>query len=162
MNSICIDDDYAFSRRYAVTPVNVSDSLMLAHLLDPGNEHDYFWVDSAHSCECVERLLSFFGFESLIHEKGVRNHPLSDAAKELYRIKSAIKACVEHFFRSMTMLIGGKLTREIWLVRTEAWWGLNILTLNLLHYLQHTSNITIVILNVLVERHKLFSVIDKV
>ena len=99
-NSICIDVDHGLIRRYVVTPANVHDSQMLPRLLDPENEHDYVWADSAYSGECFESLLSLGGFESMIHEKGARNHPLSDAAKELNRIKSAIRACVEHVFGS--------------------------------------------------------------
>lgn len=64
--------------------------------------------------------MSLGGFESLIHEKGARNHPHSDAAKGLNGIKSAIRACVEHVFGSMTMSMGGKLTRKIGVKRTEA------------------------------------------
>jgi IS5 family transposase len=114
---------------------------MLADLLDPENEHDYVWADSAYSGECFEELLNLGGFESLIHEKGSRNHPLSDAAKELNRIKSAIRACVEHVFGSMTMSMGGKLTRKIGLARNKAWWGLKNLTFNFLRYLQRRSHV---------------------
>jgi IS5 family transposase len=142
-NSICIDVDHGFIRRYVVTPANVHDSQMLPRLLDPENEHYYVWADSAYSGECFESLLSLGGFESMIHEKGARNHPLSDAAKELNRIKSAIRACVEHVFGSMTMSMGGKLTRKIGLETTEAWWGLKNLAFNFLHYLQCTSNVAI-------------------
>ena len=45
-NSICIDVDHGFIRRYAVTPANIHDSQMLPLLLDPENEHDYVWADS--------------------------------------------------------------------------------------------------------------------
>ena len=45
---------------------------MLPRLLDPENEHDYVWADSAYSGECFEELLSLGKFESLIHEKGAR------------------------------------------------------------------------------------------
>ena len=140
-NSICIDVDHGFIRRYAVTPANIHDSQMLPRLLDPENEHDYVWADSAYSGECFEELLSLGGFESLIHEKGARNHPLSDAAKELNGVKSAIRACVEHVFGAMTMSMGGKLTRKIGLERTEAWWGLKDLAFNFLRYLQCTSSL---------------------
>jgi IS5 family transposase len=34
-NSICIDADHGFIRRYAVTPANIHDSQMLSRLLDP-------------------------------------------------------------------------------------------------------------------------------
>ena len=69
---------------------------MLPRLLDPENEHDYFWADSAYSGECFEDLLSLGGFESRIHERDERNHPLGDAAKERNSIKSVIRACVEY------------------------------------------------------------------
>jgi IS5 family transposase len=116
---------------------------MLPHLLDPGNEPDYVWAGSAYSGECFESLLSLGGFKSLIHEKGARNDPLSEAGKVLNRIKSAIRACVEHVFGSMTMSMGGKLTIKIGLERTEAWWELKSLAFNFLHYLQRKSNIAI-------------------
>ena len=141
-NGICIDVDHGFIRRYAVTPANVHDSRMLPRLLDPENEHDYVLADSAYSGECFEELLSLGGFKRLIHEKGSRNHPLSDSAKELNRFKSTIRACVEHFFGSMSMSMGGKLTRKIGFERTEAWWGLKNLTFNFLRYLQRTSSLT--------------------
>jgi IS5 family transposase len=142
-NSICIDVDHGFIRRYVVTPANPHDSQMLPNLLDPENEHDYVWADSAYSGECFEDLLNLGGFESLIHEKGSRNHPLSDEAKELNRIKSAIRACVEHVFGAMTVSMGGKLTRKIGLARNQAWWGLKNLTFNFLRYLQRRSHVAV-------------------
>jgi IS5 family transposase len=144
-NSICIDVDHGFIRRYAVTPANVHDSQMLPRLLDPKNKHDFVWADSAYSDECFTDLLSLGGFESLIHEKGARNHPLSDAAKRINFVKSAIRDSVEHVFgcmsMSMTMSMGGKLTRNIGLERTEVWWGLKNLTFNFLRYLQRSCSI---------------------
>jgi IS5 family transposase len=140
-NSVCIDVDHGFIRRYAVTPANIHDSQMLPRLLDPENEHDFVWADSAYSGECFADLLSLGGFESLIHEKGARNHPLSDEAKKMNRVKSAIRACVEHVFGCMTMSMGGKLTRKIGLERIEVWWGLKNLTFNFLRYLQRSCSI---------------------
>jgi hypothetical protein len=64
--------------------------------------------------------------EAHIDEKGSRNHPLSDEAKERNSVKSAIRACVEHVFGFMTTSMGGKLTRKIGLERNKAWWGLKI------------------------------------
>jgi len=140
-NSICIDVDQGFIRRYAVTSANVHDSQMLPSLLDPENEHDDVWADSAYSGERFEKLLSLGGFESLIHKKGARDKPLSNTAKELNRIKSAIRSRVEHVFGCMTMSMGGKMTRTIGLARTETWWGLKNLTFNFLRYLQCTPNL---------------------
>lgn len=114
---------------------------MLPRLLDPENEQDYVWADSAYSGEGFEELLNLGGFESLIHEKGARNNPLSDAAKESNRVKSSIRACVEHVFGFMTMCMGAKMTRKIGLERTEAWWGLKNLTFNFLRYLQRSCKL---------------------
>ena len=69
---------------------------------------------------------------------------LSDAVKGLNRVKSSIRACVEHVFGCMTMSMGGKLTRKIGLERNEAWWGLKNLTFNFLRYLQRSSPMAIV------------------
>jgi hypothetical protein len=80
----------------------------------------------------------------LIFQESPRNHPLSDAAKKLKRIKSAIRACVEHVFGSMTMSMGGKLTRKIGIKRNEAWWGLKNLTFNFLRFLQRSGHIAVV------------------
>jgi len=79
-------------------------------------------------------------FENRIDEKGARNHPLSDAAKERNSINSAIRACVEHVFVCITTSMGGKFTRRIGLEMNEAWWGLKSLTFNLLRYLQRSNN----------------------
>ena len=122
-NSICIDGGHGFIRRYAVTPAHRHDRQMLPRLLDSENEHDSVWADSAYAGECFEDVLSLGGFESLIHERGARNNPLREACKELNRVKSAIRASVEHVFGCMTMSMGGKMTRRIRLARTEAWWG---------------------------------------
>ncbi|WP_255003193.1 IS5 family transposase [Cyanobium sp. HWJ4-Hawea] len=134
-NSICIDVDHGFIRRYAITTASIHDSQMFPSVLDPENEHAYVWADSAYSSQRYEELLSLGGYESLIHEKGSRNHPLQEASKELNRVKSTIRACVEHVFGCMTMSMGGKLTRKIGLERTKAWWGLKSLTFNFLRYL---------------------------
>jgi len=98
---------------------------MLPKLLDPENQHDYIWADSAYSGECFSDLLSLGGFESRIHEKAARNHPLSDAAKAPNRIKSAIRICFEHVFGCMSTSMSGKLTGKIGVERNEAWWCLN-------------------------------------
>ena len=71
-------------------------------LLDPENQNNYVWADSAYSGECFADLLSLGGFESRIHEKGSRNHPLSETAKERNSVRSAIRAGVEHVFGCMT------------------------------------------------------------
>ena len=139
-NSICIDAEHGFIRRFIVTPANIHDSQMLPMLLDPENHDDYVWADSAYAGECFQDLLSLGGFESRINEKGSRNHPLGEAAKERNSVRSSIRACVEHVFGAMTTSMGGKLTRKIGLERNQAWWALKNLTFNFLRYLQRSTN----------------------
>ena len=116
---------------------------MLPRVLDQEDEHDFILAGSVYSGECIEALLDLAGFESLIHEKGCRNNPLGDTAKGLNRVKSAIRACVEHVFGCMTMSMGGEIRRKIGLERTEAWRGLKNLTFNLLRYLHHSCDMTV-------------------
>jgi IS5 family transposase len=40
-NSICIDAEHDFIRRFVVTSANIHDSQMLPMLLDPENQDDY-------------------------------------------------------------------------------------------------------------------------
>ena len=70
--------EHRFIRRYAVTPANNHDSLILPMLLDHENTDDYVFADSAYAGECFKDLPSLGGFESCIHEKGSRNHPLRE------------------------------------------------------------------------------------
>lgn len=64
-----------------MSPANIHDSQMLPILLDPENRDDFAWADSAYSGECLKDLLKVGNFESCIHEKGARDHPPRDAAK---------------------------------------------------------------------------------
>ena len=52
-NSICIDAEHGFIRRFVVTPANILV--------------DYVWAYSAYSGERFRDLLSLAGFENRIH-----------------------------------------------------------------------------------------------
>ena len=93
-NSICINVDHGFIRRYAVSHANIHNSKMLLRLLDLENEHDYVWADSSYTRKSFEVLLNLGVFERLIPEKSAGNHRLSDSVKELNRVKSSIRVCV--------------------------------------------------------------------
>lgn len=56
-------------------PANIHDRQMLPMLLDPETAEDYFCADSAYAGKCFKDL----------HEKGSRNQPLSESAKERIR-----------------------------------------------------------------------------
>ena len=67
-NSICIDAEHGFIRCFIVTSANIHDSQMLPMLLDPENQDDYVWADSAYSGERFKDLLSLAGFANRIHD----------------------------------------------------------------------------------------------
>ncbi len=138
-NSICIDKEHGFIRRYALTPANMHDSQMFPRLLDPENQQNFIWADSAYSGARLQDLLDLAGFDNLINVKGSRNHLLSENTKDHNHIKSSIRAGVEHVIGCITMSMGGKLTRKVDLPRTEAWLGLMRLTYNFLRYLQRSG-----------------------
>lgn len=81
MNSISVDAEHGFIRKYTLTPANVHDRQMLPALLDSTNGSDVIWGDSAYSGFLFEAFLGAAGFYSEIHEKGVRGRPLSEDAK---------------------------------------------------------------------------------
>lgn len=75
-NGISVDVEYGIIRRYDIVPANVHDSQLLPSLLDPENSGDVVWGDSAFAGAKFEELLELGGFQTNIHEKGSRNHPL--------------------------------------------------------------------------------------
>ena len=112
-NSICIDKELGFTRRYTVTPANMHDSQMFPRLLDPGNQQNFFWADSADSRAHLQDLLELAGFDKLINANGSQNHPLSEEAKAHNRIKPSIRARIEDIFWGIQLSVGGKPTRKV-------------------------------------------------
>lgn len=131
---ICIDVEHGLIRRYRVTDASVHDSQVLSQLLDEDNDSNAIWADSAYRSETIEATLELTGFDSQIHERGYRNHPLTQAQQESNRIKSKTRAKVEHVFGRWVMQMGGKLVRSIGLVQAKTQLGLKNLTYNLLRY----------------------------
>ena len=114
-NSIWIDAEHDFIRRFVVTPANINDKQMLPKLLDPENQDDYVWEDSAYSGEVFKDLLSLGGFENRIHENGSRNHPLSATAIERTSIRAQTPTRVEHVFGCFTTSkVGRQIYKKNW------------------------------------------------
>lgn len=133
-NHIGIDAEYGLIRRYVVTHAAVHDSQVLGQLLDEDNESDLIWGDGAYRSGPIEEVLELIGFDSQIHERGYRNHPLSEEQKQSNRTKSQTRARVEHVFGRWTMQMAGKVVRSIGIVRVKAQLGLKNLTYNLIRY----------------------------
>ena len=131
---ISIDTKYGFIRRYAVTDAAVHDSKMLGAVLDDDNSGDELWADSAYRSAAIEAVLELLQFDSRIHERGYRNHPLTEDQKESNREKSKTRAKVEHVFGNWVMTMGGKLLRCIGKPRATAQLGLKNLVYNFKRY----------------------------
>jgi IS5 family transposase len=133
-NHINVDAEYGLIRQYQVTDASVHDSQVLGRLLDDDNQADTLWADSAYRSEAIETVLALMGFDSQIHQRPYRNHPLSDEQKQSNSMKSKTRAKVEHVFGAWTMQMGGKVVRAIGIVRVKAQLGLKNLTYNLIRY----------------------------
>ena len=92
------------------------------------------WADCAYRSALIEWLLALLNWCSKIHEKGYRNHPLTEEQKESNREKSKTRAKVEHVFGAWVNEMGGKLIRSIGIARAEANLGLRNLAYNLKRY----------------------------
>lgn len=138
-NHINIDAEYGFIRKHSVTPASVHDSQEFCEVLDEANEGEQIWADSAYRSEDLESGLKELDLKSQIHERGYRNHPLTEEHKETNRGKSKVRAKVEHVFGSYVMSLGGKLVRCIGIQRVRAQLGLKDLAYNLRRYVFWTK-----------------------
>jgi len=117
----------------------VHDSQVFEELLDqttdPEGKKRPVYADSAYRSQDQEERLAGNGFESQIHEKGARNHPLTDEQKESNRIKSKTRARVEHVFGSQHAM-GGHIVRTIGIARARAKIGMMNLVYNMRRLVQ--------------------------
>lgn len=114
------------------TSAEVHDSQVLAEVLQSPKEGGTdVYADSAYRSEAQEEILATSGHTSRIHEKGARNHPLTDTQKFGNKKKSQVRARVEHVFGSMTNELGGITIRTIGLMRAKVQIGLLNLVYNI-------------------------------
>ena len=130
-NHVKADADSKIVTDYVVTSANVHDSKALPELVDEKDKVVY--ADSAYSGKELQENLPET-VESRIHEKGYRNHPLTEEQKARNREKSKIRARIEHIFGYMTMSLHGLTVRSIGIVRAKLNAGLTNLTYNLCRY----------------------------
>lgn len=122
---------------YEVTSAEVHDSKMTDALTDKREDaHQPFYADSAYRSEEIEMLLKKKNIESRVHEKGYRNHPLTEKQKKNNRRKSKVRARVEHIFGFMTNTMNAMKVRCRSITRASGIIGLNNLTYNLFRLLQ--------------------------
>ena len=138
-NHIGVDAEHKLIRTFTVTPANTHDSQVIDQVIDPDNEDPGVWADSAYRSEETEAVLADAGYESHICEKGQRDQPLTPEQEANNRIRSKVRARVEHVFGFQENSMGGKLIRTIGLARAEVKIGLMNLTYNIMRCVQFTK-----------------------
>jgi IS5 family transposase len=126
---------------YKVTPANVHDSEMIGSLIDKRDRGQKVYADSAYRSGKIENELSDKNMTSMIHEKGYRNKPLTKAQQKRNKMKSKVRARIEHIFGFMTNSMNRMYIRCRNFVRAEATIGLMNLTYNLFRLTQINVNL---------------------
>ena len=121
---------------YTVTDASVHDSQAVGNLLTQEDAGKEFHADSAYVGEPIAKVLEEKGMGNAIHEKGYRNHPLTEEQKSRNREKSKIRVRVEHVFGFMQTSMKGIFVRVIGKQRVGMIIGLANLAYNLFRYEQ--------------------------
>ena len=130
-NHVKVDKKSKLITSYTTTDASVHDSQTLDDLLDKKDAHHELYADSAYKSKEIDKKLRRRKIRNRIHEKGYRNHPLTEAQGEKNRLKSRTRARVEHVFGFMVNTMGGGFIRCIGRIRAEAMIGLKNLVYNL-------------------------------
>lgn len=119
---------------YLVTDASVHDSQALEGLLGQTDKGQSLHADSAYTGQ--QDTLNEYGMNDQVHEKGKRNSPLSKEQMEGNRLKSRVRARVEHVFGFMENSMGSMFYRKVGIKRAETVIGLMNLTYNMFRSLQ--------------------------
>ena len=130
-NHVKADAESKLITGYTVTSADVHDSQVLAGLVD---DADYvLYADSAYFGETIFPTLPE-GLELNVHEKGSRNHPLTEEQKACNQEKSRIRVRIEHIFGFMTNSMNGTNVRSIGKLRARFNAGITNLVYNICRY----------------------------
>src|SRR3954453_4123097 len=107
-NHVKADSKTKLITAYKVTAANIHDSEQLEPLLSKQEDaHQPLYADSAYRSEAIEQVCIKKEIISRIHEKGYRDHPLTERQQQSNRKKSKYRARVEHIFGFMTNSMHG-------------------------------------------------------
>lgn len=121
--------------KYSVSSASPHDSTEIENIIDKTDSRLH--ADSAYRSEKIEIFLEGIKCESFVHEKGYKNHPLTEVQKSSNKIKSKIRARVEHVFGFMTNSMNNALyMRSVGIKRIKSSVGFLNLTYNLFRYEQ--------------------------
>lgn len=133
-NHIKVGNKTKLIESWEVTAANTHDSQAIRALVDPADGSLY--ADSAYNSWLMLDWLRGKGIDPQINERAYRNRPLTDEQKADNRIKSAVRARVEHVFGFMVNNMGADRIRCIGLDRAKQSIGLGNLVYNLFRFKQ--------------------------
>jgi len=135
-NHIKVDGKSKLIDAYTVTDASVHDSQETEAVLSEADKGQSLHADSAYSGEPISLVVEQKQMINQIHEKGYRNTPLTEEQKESNRIKSKVRARVEHIFGFVENSMNGSFIRTIGIKRAVALVGLMNLTYNMFRAIQ--------------------------
>lgn len=122
--------------KFKVTDASVHDSQPLDDLLEEKDADQPLHADSAYTGEDQEKTIAGKKMQNCVNEKGYRNKPLTEEQKAKNKVKSKIRARVEHVFGFIENSMHGSYIRTIGIARATATIGLMNLTYNMFRYIQ--------------------------
>jgi IS5 family transposase len=129
---INIDAATKLIAQWVATDASVHDSQALeAVLRTPEQGGASVYADSAYRSAEIETMLADKQLTSQIHERAYQDKPLTDEQNASNKVKSKIRARVEHVFGHMQTAMGAMLIRSIGMARAHVAIGLMNLTYNL-------------------------------
>lgn len=130
-NHANVDVKHKLIRKYKVTDASVHDSQELDCVLDPNNDSQDTWADSAYRSDEQEERLKEKGCPSHIHERAYRNKPLTKEQEAANTERSRVRVRVEHVFGHIETSMHGCYVRTIGIARAKAKIGLENLAYNI-------------------------------
>ena len=122
---------------YCVSPASTHDSQAINTLIDDDTDkRRTLFADSAYAGAPIAKILAKKEITSKIHEKGYRNHPLTEHQKAHNKKKSKARVRVEHIFGFIHNSMGGSYIRSIGMRRAETNIGLMNITYNIFRLMQ--------------------------
>jgi hypothetical protein len=116
---IAIDQRYGFIRKSVVTHGARHDGSQLREVVTTNNTASDVWADTAYRSKANEAWLKANGRVSRIHRKKPKGKLRSEALRAANRVKSKIRARVEHVFAQEKAHMG-LFIRTIGIKRAEA------------------------------------------
>ena len=135
-NHVKSDTKTKLIEEYEVTSASEHDSQAMEDLLTENDKGQPLYADSAYTGEKLEKVYKKKKVINRVHEKGTRNHPLTDTQKASNKEKSTVRVRVEHIFGFVENSMNGSIVRTIGIARAKAKIGMMNLTYNICRCVQ--------------------------